>query len=175
MDLHINLSFILSAWSLSSVAWQMYCWCWITISHTRYPSSLQSSSHILCSVWHSYCIAPPPHAVRENAVVRWPHGSIRFQSYICQPLSMFSRCWDCYLFSFLSVKFRVIKIGWVIEDVWREVISVYFCSWINLLSSTCRDLLLSNWAFVILISRLFWKFPKKLSPYWKHHSKSDSD
>lgn len=115
------------------------------------------------------------HAVRENAVVRWPHGSIRFQSYICQPLSMFSRCWDCYLFSFLSVKFRVIKIGWVIEDVWREVISVYFCSWINLLSSTCRDLLLSNWAFVILISRLFWRFPKKLSPYWKHHSKSDSD
>lgn len=41
---------------------------------------------------------------------------------------LFSRCWDCYLFSFLSVKFRVIKIGWVIEDVWREVISVYFCS-----------------------------------------------
>lgn len=125
---------------------------------------------------HSTPPAERSAARREgNAVVRWPHGSIRFQSYICQPLSMFSRCWDCYLFSFLSVKFRVIKIAWVIEDVWREVISVYFCSWINLLSSTCRYLLLSNWAFVILISRLFWKFPKNLSPYWKHHSKSDSD
>lgn len=68
MDLHINLSFILSAWSLSSVARQMYCWCWITISHTRYSSSLQSSSHILCSVWHSYCIAPP---CREERGTPW--------------------------------------------------------------------------------------------------------